>query len=319
MTLPDARAVMADVHLHSIDYLDKAVNEFEAILAADPNNAAALRGLGYAALRKQDFPRAGDYFRKAVQADSKDPRVFYYSALLWDQENSLDHDSDALANARKNLEKSIALDPNFADAYALLAQAHMRAGQDALALASMQKALELSPRNEQYLFNFSQMYLAMGKVDQATQILTRLTKSANPEVAQRARDSLQQVGTMQVVLHAMSDHASPQLVARADSESGSAAAVPEPVVAADVQPLPATAPPKFLKGQLLSVDCSHAPVAVLTVVAGAKTFKLKVPDTKEVAVIGADNFSCDWSKKNVALNYQEAPSGEADVLSVEIQ
>src|SRR5262249_22558002 len=48
----NAKAVLADAHLHSPDYHEKAVQEFEEVLAAEPNNAAALRGLGYAALRK---------------------------------------------------------------------------------------------------------------------------------------------------------------------------------------------------------------------------------------------------------------------------
>src|SRR5262245_41764238 len=42
---PDASAVMADIHLHSLDYVDKAIAEFQEILKGDPNNAAACRGL----------------------------------------------------------------------------------------------------------------------------------------------------------------------------------------------------------------------------------------------------------------------------------
>ena len=55
LTSSDAAAVLADIHLHSPDYQDKAVEEFQAILKSDPNNAAACRGLGYAYLQKQDF------------------------------------------------------------------------------------------------------------------------------------------------------------------------------------------------------------------------------------------------------------------------
>jgi hypothetical protein len=43
----DVRATLADVHLHSQDYQKQALQEFEAVLATDPNNATALRGLGY--------------------------------------------------------------------------------------------------------------------------------------------------------------------------------------------------------------------------------------------------------------------------------
>ena len=74
----DSGAVLADIHLHSRDYQEQAIAEFEEILKADPNNAAACRGLGYAYLQKQAFTQAAEYFKRAAQADSKDPRVHYY-------------------------------------------------------------------------------------------------------------------------------------------------------------------------------------------------------------------------------------------------
>src|SRR5207253_7301469 len=82
LTALDGSAVIADIHLHSPDYHEKAISEFQEILKAQPDNAAACRGLGYAYLQKQDFGQAGVYFKRAAQADSKDPRVHYYSALL---------------------------------------------------------------------------------------------------------------------------------------------------------------------------------------------------------------------------------------------
>src|SRR5581483_8430862 len=106
-------------------------------------------------------------------------------------------DPEKLDGVKKDLEKSIALDPNFADAYALLAYAHMSSGEREEAVASLKKALELSPRNEQYLFNLSQMYVALGKPEEATAILRPLSNSANPEIAARARDAMEQVGKMQ--------------------------------------------------------------------------------------------------------------------------
>src|SRR5215831_13732144 len=63
----DARAVLADIHLHSIDYHEQAAAEFEAVLKLDPSNAAALRGLGYAYLMKRDYQKAGAYFEQAAE------------------------------------------------------------------------------------------------------------------------------------------------------------------------------------------------------------------------------------------------------------
>ena len=69
----------------------------------------------------------------------------------------------------RHLDTAIALDPNFADSYSLLAFAQMSAGDPAKGLVSMQKAVSLSPRNEKYQFNLAQMYLNNQQPDPAIQ------------------------------------------------------------------------------------------------------------------------------------------------------
>jgi len=46
---------------------------------------------------------------------------------------------------------------------------------------------------------------------------------------------------------------------------------------------------------------------------------MKVVDINHVILIGADQFSCAWNKKKVALNYRETGDGEENVVSLEIQ
>ena len=82
---------------------------------------------------------------------------------------------------------------------------------------------------------------------------------------------------------------------------------------------PIPVPVHFMKGKLLSVDCSDAPQATLTVTSGAKSLKLHVHDSAHVIVIGADELSCEWKNKSLAVNYRERPDGEGDVVSLEVQ
>ena len=82
---------------------------------------------------------------------------------------------------------------------------------------------------------------------------------------------------------------------------------------------PIPLPVRFVKGKLVNVDCSASPQAVLTVTAGAKSLKLHVHDSGHVIVIGADELSCDWKNKTLAVNYRERPDGEGDVVSLEVQ
>jgi tetratricopeptide (TPR) repeat protein len=305
----DASAVIADIHLHSLDYHDKAVSEFQEILKADPNNAAASRGLGYGYLQKGDFKQAGEYFKKAAAADSKDPRVHYYSALLISRGGS---SRDDLPEMTREIETAISLDPNFADAYTLLAFAMAQAGEPAKALADMQKAVSLNPGNENYQFDLASMYMSNQKTDEAISIFTALTRSSDAQVAQRGASALAQAQEFKSQLAA-----SRELRPREAAVIPNAAAPPDAsasgTFAADSSPV------KFVKGMIVSVDCSSAPSATLNVLSGTKTWQMRVADSKRVLVLGADNFSCDWKKQKVAVNYRDTGDGTGTIVSIEVQ
>src|SRR5581483_10944292 len=78
----DAEAVLADLHMHEADYREVAVKEFEEVLAKQPDNAIAHRGLGYAFLQKAEFQKSEEHFRKAVEFNTTDAQAHYFYALL---------------------------------------------------------------------------------------------------------------------------------------------------------------------------------------------------------------------------------------------
>jgi Flp pilus assembly protein TadD len=314
----DSNAVLADIHLHSRDYQDKALAEFQDILKSDPNNAAACRGLGYSYLLKQDFSHAGEYFKRASQMDSKDPRVHYYNALLMARQGGFSSGSD-ISVLTQELETSISLDPSFADSYALLAFAQTTSGDSAKALVTMQKALAIDPRNENYRFNLANIYLANRQPDQAIAVLHSLQNAANPELAARAAGALMNIKRGQPGRDAPPSDTPVFTLRHRGADDGSANppddAGPPPPAPADVK----WGAPIFLRGSLSSVDCSTEPSALLSIASGSKTLKLKVADKHHVIVIGADQFSCAWTVKKVAVNYRQGGTGETDVISLEIQ
>jgi Tfp pilus assembly protein PilF len=317
-------AILADIHVHSPDYHERGLNEFQEILKSDPNNEAACRGLGYSYLQKQDFNQAAEYFKQASQLDSKDPRVHYYNALLMARRAGFGGTADMSAMSGE-LETSISLDPNFADSYALLAFAQSTAGDPAKAVVTMRKALAISPRNESYLFNLANLYLANRQPDQAIAVLQWLRASDNPELSSRVAAMLEQAQQFrQMAQRGTAEPGSGMaLLHREDSEDSEAASKPE--TSRGTSPEPLAQPPahssaaKFIRGTLSSVDCSTPPHATLTVVSGVKNWKMKVTDTNLLILIGADKFSCTWSKQKVALNYRETSEGEGNVISLEIQ
>jgi len=314
----DARAVLADLDAHSLDHHERALGEFQDVLKMDPDNASALRGTGYAYLQRRDFEHAGEYFRRAAERDSKDPRVHYYNAMLINRAGLA---SGAKSEGmKKELETAIALDPKLADAYSLLAWAQAFSGEPEKGLTTMKKAVELSPRNEMYQINLANIYLANRKVNEAITLLRGLAGSGNPEVASRVNVALAQAESFKE----RSKSFRPQIEIRKSENVEAArdqAGIPEGKVEAAIQvdAPPPSLPVRFIKGKLGAVDCSAAPQALLSVMAGGRSLKLHIGDSKHLVLIGADEFSCDWKNKSVALNYRERQDGDGDVVSLEVQ
>lgn len=315
----DSGAILADLHLHFLDYQDKAIAEFQEVLKVEPNHAAACRGLGYAYLQKHEFAQAAEYFKRAAQVDSKDPRVHYYTALLMRRQGAFTNQAD-LPEMIKHLDAAIALDPTFADPYMLLAFAQMYAGDPATGLITMQKAASLSPRNEIYQLNLAQMYLNNQKADPAILILQGLSKSESAELAERSGNLLTQAqqfkAAMQerrVVASGAEDHDGEAADSGAPGIAKHSTDEREGNIASNQAPL------SFLRGTIVSVNCSSPPMATLMVLSDGKNWKMQVHDSKRVSVIGADSFSCSWSKQKVALNYWETGDASGNVISIEVQ
>jgi tetratricopeptide (TPR) repeat protein len=340
MSAPDARALMADIHAHSPDYKDKALGEFQEVLKTDPDNEAALRGAGFAYLQQMDYTHAAEYLSRAVQHNSKDPRVHCYYAMLLSQEGP--SDAKKRTEIKKELETALALDPHLADAYSLLGYTQAFSGESDKAIVSLKKALELSPRNENYLFNLANAYMVDEKIDSAIAIFRSLAENGNPPISIQARQSLEQAlnfksraganlaGTNQPNLGSAIVEVRDEVTGewrREKADQPAAAATEtkadEPAKAASEQEVVAELPPgppmRFLKGRLASIDCSAAPQAVVTVISGTRTMKVHIQDSAHVVLIGADKFSCDWKNVGVAVNYRERPDGDGDAVSLEMQ
>jgi len=348
LKVPDVQAVFADVHLHSPDYLDKALAEYEAILNSDPNHAASHRGLGYAYLQKGDLANAAQHFSRAAALDSNDARVHYYTAMLMNREGGgkIDRPGDMLIH----LQRAIQIDPTLADAYHLLAIVQVTNGSPAEALQSINAALRLSPRNDYYTATLAQVFMAQRKWDEATEVFKRLESSDNPQLAANARANLQLVADYRENVHRVewADLRERNTQKKEWGSKPSAERVKEEAATSTVQESE-PAPPardsravKFVKGRLVNVACLADTKAILTITSGAenprvaslggkgaartpaspppgKTLKLLVPDLKKVVVVGADEFSCTWNNQRVGVNYWAGGERDGEVMSVELQ
>ena len=317
-----ARALVAEVAVRLPEHREQAEQDLRAIIA-DPNpkmdNAIAHRALGWSRMERKEFDQAGEELARASELDARDPWVHFYLALVKYRAAQSSHQPIlGVSNMIQDLVAVVDFDPDFAEAHHMLAVARLQGGGVHSAMESIRVASQLSPRNEQYLLDLARIELAGKQWDEATVLLDRLKNSLNPEIAQAARKHLDDLPTLKKygVLpqeSADSKPAPPVVYQNAGeaSESDQAAAAPaEPAV--DNRKV------QFLKGRLVSVDCSHGPAATLTVRAGARTIKLRTDDYKSLLMVG-DEFSCDWRDRTVVVNYKAGGKADGDLVSVEVQ
>ena len=162
-------------------------------------------------------------------------------------------------------------------------------------MATLKKAVELSPRNEQYLFNLANVYMVNRRVDDAIAIFRSLAGNSDPNVALQSNQALAQATsfrdrakTSEIRLENRTEPETQQLPSAGNSGMDQA-----------VTPTSHVSPTRvhFLKGKLVSADCSATPQVLLTVVAGAKSVKLHVSDSAHMILLGADAFPATGREK----------------------
>ncbi len=115
------------------------------MLNSQPDDVIANRDLGFDAMQKADWSKAGEYFKRAAAHDAKDPRIHYFLARMMSSKAGASKDNNTEA-ITKELNIAIALDPTYADAYNLLGITLSSAGKSDEGIAALVKAVKLSPR-----------------------------------------------------------------------------------------------------------------------------------------------------------------------------
>jgi hypothetical protein len=292
--------------------------------ASVAGNEIAHRVLAYDHIQRAEFDGAAEELSNAAAINPRDMWIRYYLCVLKYRIALSKHtEIVGLPNMMQDLRSVLEWNPEFADAYDLMAIARMEGGGPVVAMQAERAAMQLSPRNQQYVYHMAEIYIADKKWEAARTLLGRLKISSNPKIAAAARERLEQIPNEQKYgVSAASGAASPKpapqsspfdvleqdAAKRAAAEKAAQSASPSDKRTA-----------KFLHGRLLRVDCSQSPAAVLTVTSGAKVLKLRTADYKALLLIGADNFSCAWSNRSVSVNYKPGGLSDGDLVSVEMR
>ncbi len=287
-------------------------------------NPLAHRILAADHVQHNEFDEAFAEISDASSLNPRDMWLRYYLSLAKYRMALARHaDMMGLANMMLDLKAVLEWNPELADAYDLLAVARTSGGSTTAAMQAERAAMSLSPRNESYVIHLAEIYIASKKWEAATSLLDRLKSSSNPQIAEQARDLLNQAGAQRKygIAANTSGGAQPKFEAQKspfdvlEEEAAKRAAAenaPSPEASADKRST------KFVKGRLLAVDCSKAPAAVLTIRSDAGTLKLHTTDYKSLLLIGADDFSCEWRDQQITVNYKPSGTNAGDLVSLEI-
>jgi len=356
--LPDSegQSLVGEMTLRVPEHRAQAVQDLESMTAQPKmDNVVARRGLAWAHMQKQEFEDAVEQLSKAAELNAKDPWLHYYLALVTYHLVQIGKSTGGLPNIIQDLRLVLNWDPEFAEAHSMLGMAQLVGGGSHAAMDSMRAAIQLSPRNQTYLLNMAQIYMAGKNWDAATALLDRLKNNSDPQVAKSAREQLEglpllkKYGTVAQLDSKVQAQPTASVAVPPPASSSSAPPTPKPSSSLPAKPAAAAQPPtgkpdaqpddanadhpeepagppqpdkrpiQFLKGKIVAVDCSQPPSAVLTVSAGAKVLKLRTADYKSLTLIGADNFSCDWRSRSASVNYRAGGKADGDLVSVEVQ
>jgi hypothetical protein len=320
-TAPDQTTAKAASHRDREKDQDQEAKKIGSLAAT--GNEIAHRALAWDHLQRGEFDGAAEELGNAAAINPRDMWIRYYLSLLKYRISQAKHtDILGLPNMLQDLRAALEWYPEFADAYDLMAIARREGGGPVAAMQAERAAVQLSPRNQQYVYHLAEIYVDDKKWEAARTLLDRLKSSSDPKVAAEARERLGQIGNEQkygvaagsAPAKKLTTQSSPFDVLEQDAAKRAAAAqVSQSAGAGDKRPA------KFLRGRLVGVDCSQSPAAVLTVTSGGVVLKLRTSDYKSLLLIGADAFSCAWNDRSVSVNYKPGGLSDGDLVSVEMR
>jgi hypothetical protein len=343
----DARATVGEVKIRIPERREAGLQELQTLATApapnpvkkadekdkdDPDkrlpiavagNEIAHRALAWDHLQHGEFEAATEELGDAAAFKQDDMWIrYYHSVLKYRMSKAKRADIQGLPNMMQDLRAVLEWYPEFADADDLMAMARMEGGGPVAAMQAERAAMQLAPRNQQYVYHLAEIYVADKKWEAARALLERLKSSSNPQVAAAANERLAQLTTEQkygvsaataASAKKLPAQPSPFDVLEQDAAKRAAQAQAAQSGTADRRPS------KFFQGRLVDVDCSQSPAALLTVTSGAVVLKLRTADYKSLLLIGADTFSCEWNNRSVSVNYKPGGMSDGDLVSLEVR
>jgi len=147
------------------DY-DHAIQWYEQVLVAHPDDIGARNNLGVAYLRADKIDLAFQEFQKILALHPDNAKAHFNLALVYYKQGLYDRE---LEEYRKTIE----LDPDHFEAHVHLGHADLAKGMDADAIREYEWVLKRDPNQLQVLYNLSLLYEDQGRLRDALSLLDR--------------------------------------------------------------------------------------------------------------------------------------------------
>ena len=146
-----------------------AANKFEQATKLDPTNHRIFFKLATAYKKKEDWDKTASTLTRAVQLAPKFANYWFergYALEMQAKKKTISYEE-----AKEPYQKCIENDPNFADCYHQLANVFLWTDDEQNALANYTKAIEHLPTEIRYYPPLADLYLNLGYVNEAEQVL----------------------------------------------------------------------------------------------------------------------------------------------------
>ena len=314
--LPPAEGLVhqADYLLHS-NHLPEAIavlHDAEQLEAKAPGLHDAL---GYYHFQKADYENAEKEFALALEGNPDDASVFLYRASTLYRRSGYNRDSTPQIIA--NLEKVLALQPNFAPAQAFLCMAYIATpDQKTKALEAAERALDLEPGNMAYFLDYGRALLANGKQKEAQMVAERAEKTATWQ-----RDRAMAAAFSRYVSNARGNAGGP-IASVGGASVGTVASGADSSLSTDNTSASggsaerAAAEVSAVDGKITELICGHPPAVMFTLTTPTEQYLLQVRDISKLELKDAAGNSAgsvatcaSWKGRKAKVSYRLTPDG----------
>jgi len=173
------------------DNPELALEKFNQAVEADPHYLPAYFHAANAALMNDEPDIAQDFLPRAIENNAARPEPFAMMGYLQTKAGDFE-------GARASYEEAIAMEPDYATAYAGLAKVSMMQGEMRLAEENIQRAKELNPDRPEVKIVEAQWLWVTGQKRLAIQLLREIadTPNLNPVVKDQLRQLFAETGQL---------------------------------------------------------------------------------------------------------------------------